>query len=161
MTKHLLLSIAALLCAAQAWAGEATVTVAWVRATAPGQDSAAVSLHIRTEADARLVSASSPAAERVEIHIMKHENGMMTMRETESLALPAGQEVALESGSHLMLVGLKQPLKAGETVQLALTVQYADKRREVITVAAEVRALSASHDGQDMKDMHGKGHHGH
>ncbi len=155
MTKHILLGIAALLCTAQAWAGETVVTEASVRATAPGQDNAAVSLHIRAVADARLVAASSPAAERVEIHLMKHENGMMTMRAVESLALPAGQEVALESGTHLMLVGLKQPLKAGDSVQLALTVEYADKRREVIKTTATVHALS-SHD-----DMPGMEHHGH
>jgi copper(I)-binding protein len=140
------------LCAMYVMAGEAAVSAAWVRATAPGQESAAVSLHIRTGADARLVAASSPAAGRVEIHLMKHENGMMVMREAESLALPAGQDVAIEAGSHLMLVGLKQPLKAGDTVQLALTVEYADRRREVITVTAEVRPVSAGH------DMH---HHGH
>ena len=118
MIKRLLLTGAALLCAAQAWAGEAAVTGAWARATPPGQDSAAVSLRISVHQDARLVAVSSPAADRVEIHIMKHENGMMMMRQVDDLALPANREVALGSGSHLMLVGLKQPLKAGERISL-------------------------------------------
>jgi copper(I)-binding protein len=153
MYKQIFLCAAALLCAASAWAGETTVTGASIRATAPGQDSAAVSLHLRAGSEARLVAASSPAADHVEIHLMTHENGMMTMRRTEYLALPAGQDVALESGSHLMLIGLKQPLKAGDSVQLALTVEYADKRREVISITAAVHPLSASHDMHDMHDM--------
>lgn len=154
MNKRILIGIAFLLGAASAFAGEATVTGAWVRATAPGQDSAAVSMNITAHKAARLVAASSPAAERVEIHIMKHENGMMMMREVDSLALPANQEVSLGSGSHLMLVGLKQPLKAGGSVRLALTVEYADKHREIITVNAEIRPLTAGNDMQDMGDMH-------
>ncbi len=131
-----------------------------MRATAPGQDSAAVSLLIRTQADARLVSVSSPAAERAEIHIMKHENGMMMMRQVEDMALPANQEVKFGSGSHLMLVGLKNPLKPGERIQLVLTLEYADKRRENITLSVEVRPLAAGHDMNNMTD-HDMGSHGH
>lgn len=158
MAKHILFSIAALFCAAQSWAGEAAVTSAWVRATAPGQDSAAVSMRISTRKDARLVGVSSPVAERVEIHIMKHENGMMMMREVEELALPANQEVVLGSGNHLMLVGLKKPLKAGGSISLTLTVEYADKHKEIITANAEIRPLVASHDMHSDHDMGGMSH---
>ncbi len=140
-------------CAAPAFASDATVSGAWVRATAPGQDSASVSMRITARKNAKLIAASSPAAAQVEIHLMKHEQGMMTMRKAESLELPAGQEVALESGSHLMLVGLKQPLKAGDKVRLDLTLEYAGKLQEVIPVTAEVRALTASHGMENMHDM--------
>lgn len=153
MTKYLLLSIAVLLCAPQAFAGEVTVSGAWVRATAPGQDSAAVSLIITSKNEARIIAVSSPAAGRVEIHTMKHEDGMMTMREVEVLALPAKQEVALGSGSHLMLVGLKRPLQAGDNVPLNLTVKFADKHKEIIKVNAEVRSLTAGHKMHDMSGM--------
>lgn len=158
MTKNILLSIAALLCAAQAWAGETAVTGAWVRATAEGQDSAAVSLHISSHKAARLVAASSPAAEKVEIHLMQHENGMMMMREVDALDLAANEEIVLGSGSHLMLVGLKQPLKAGGKLALALTVEYADQRREIVKVNAEIRPLTAGHEMHDMHDMGGHAH---
>jgi len=141
------------LCATRVIAGEPTVTEAWAKATAPGQDSASVYLHISVRKDARLVGVSSPAAEHAEIHVMKHENGMMTMRQVEDLALPANKEVALGSTSHLMLVGLKQPLKPGDRVQLALTVEYADKHRETITVSAEVRPSASGHDMLDMHDI--------
>ncbi len=155
MKKTILAGIALVFCAARAFAGELAATDASVRAAAPGVDTAAVSMHLIAREDARLVAASSPAAQRVEIHVMKHENGMMMMREAEELALPANQEVMLGSGSHLMLVGLKQPLKTGGSVPLTLTVEYADKRRETVTVNAEVRPLAAGHDMHEMHDMGG------
>ncbi len=157
MIKRLLAGAAIAVCATQAWAGEVTVTGASVRATAPGQDSAAVSLRIIARKDARLVAVSSPAAERVDIHIMTHENGMMTMREVEELALPANREVTLGAGSHLMLVGLKQPPKAGARVPLTLTVEYAGKQRETVSTQAEVRPISPGHGMHDEHDMHDMG----
>jgi len=101
-------------------------------------------------------------ADRAEIHVMKHENGMMMMRQVEDLALPANKEVVLGSGSHLMLIGLKKPLKPGDRIPLVLTVEYADKHRESTTVSAEVRPLVSGHDEHDMPDMggHDMGSHG-
>lgn len=155
MIKRAVLGIAVLFWAVGSWAADVAVSGASVRATVPGQDSAAVSVLIVSQKDARLVAVSSPAAARGEIHIMKHENGMMTMQEVDSLALPAKQEVRLGHGSHIMLVGLKQPLKAGSSVPLTLTVEYADKRRETIEVKAEVTPVTADH--HDMHDMHDMG----
>jgi len=158
-----ILAIMALaLCATRVMAGEPTVTGAWAKATAPGQDSASVYLHINVRKDARLVAVGSPVADRAEIHVMKHENGMMMMRQVEDLALPANKEVVLGSGSHLMLIGLKKPLKPGDRIPLVLTVEYADKHRESTTVSAEVRPLVSGHDEHDMPDMggHDMGSHG-
>ena len=71
----------------------------------------------------RLVTVSSPDANIVQIHQSRIESGMMMMGELrEGLPLPAGQTVALEpGGNHLMLMGVKEPLVAGDTVTLALT----------------------------------------
>lgn len=149
--------------AVQAAAAEVKITAATVKATAPGQDSAAVALHIRARQDAKLAGASSPVAARVEIHVMGHENGMMMMREVDSLALPANEVVELGVGNHLMLVGLKRPLKAGESVPLSLTVEFSDKHKETIKVVAKV--VPVAHDGgmpgmegHDMKDMGAPSH---
>ncbi len=173
MTIRAWAAVALMVVAAQAAAAELPVQVtgASVRATAPGQDTAAVALHLKASEDAKLVAASSPAAQRVEIHIMRHANGMMEMRAVDSLALPANQEVVLGAGSHLMLTGLKRPLKAGEQVRLALTVEFADKRRVVVQVEAPVRPLGHSGDanmpgmpahemqGDEMHDHGMQGHH--
>lgn len=73
----------------------------------------------------RLVSASSPDAGRVQIHESRIESGMMMMHELrEGLPLPAGEAVALApGGNHLMLLGVKEPLVAGDTVALTLTFE--------------------------------------
>ena len=147
MNKFLWAGLAACLFVSQAIAGEVTVSEAWARATAPGQDSAAVSLHITSNKDASIVAVSSAASASAEIHSMVHENGMMKMRALDALPLKAKQEVALgDDGNHLMLIGLKKPLVAGDSVALTVTVQFADKRKETVEVKAEVKPLTASHD---------------
>ena len=146
MTKYLFVVWAFLIVSTQAVAGEVLVHGAWVRATAAGQDSAAVALHITSQQDANIVEVRSPIASRVEMHSMTHENGMMKMREMESFELKARQEVALGSnGNHLMLVGIKKPLLAGENVKLLLTLQFRDKHTEKVEVNAEVIPLTENH----------------
>ncbi len=152
-------AVAALLFAACASAGEVSANDAWVRAPAPGQDNAAAYLHVTVRENARLVAVTSTIAGHVEIHAMKHENGMMMMREVGSLALPAKQAVALSpGGAHLMLIGLKRPIRAGDSVLLKLTVEFSEKRRKIVEIRAEVRPFSAS---DDMQEMDGMSHHEH
>ncbi len=146
MVKPGWIGFAVLLYAAQSMAGEVAMSDAWSRATAPGQDSAAVGLHITSQKDARIIAVSSPAAASAEIHSMTHENGMMKMRQLESLPLPSKQEVVLGAGGdHLMLLGLKKPLVAGDTVPLTLTLQFADKSTEQVTLKATVQPLTHEH----------------
>ena len=142
--------IGALLFTAQATAGEVTVSDAWARATAPGQDSGVVFMHITSRKKANIIAVSSSVAGSADIHSMAHENGVMKMRVMETLPLPAMRKVVLASGGdHLMLNDLKQPLQAGGNVTITLTVQYADKRTERIKVKAEIRSLTDSHDMHD------------
>jgi periplasmic copper chaperone A len=132
-----------------------TVSNAWSRATAPGQSSGGVWFSISSKEDAKLIAASCPLAGTTELHTMSHEQGMMKMHAVESIALPAGKTVDLAPGSyHVMLADLKQPLKAGDSVPLKLTVEFADKHKEIIRIKAKVRPLTARNDMQD-KDMHG------
>ena len=120
-----------------------TVTHAWVRATAPGQRVAGAYLEISSAAPSKLVAASSPVAGSAEIHSMRLENGVMEMRQLESLELPAKQTVKLEPGGlHLMLLDLKKPLKRGDKVPLRLTLQRTDRSKTVLEVQAEVRSVA-------------------
>jgi copper(I)-binding protein len=106
---------------------------AWARATAPGQDVGAAYLMIVSKKDTNLVKIDTDAAEHTQIHSMTMNNGVMKMRELESLAIPAGKMVNLAPGGmHLMLMGLKKPLKAGE--QLALTLQFKDHAGKLSSV---------------------------
>lgn len=74
-------------------------------------------------ADDRLVGVSSPVADRVEVHTMSMDGDVMRMRAVPALVIPAGGHVDLAPGDgyHLMLIGLKRPLKVGDRVPLTLT----------------------------------------
>jgi hypothetical protein len=101
----------------------------WARSTVPGQSAGGAFFKVENggkTAD-RLLGASSPAADHVELHSMSMDNAnVMRMRELNAVEVPAGQSVAFEPGQlHLMLMGLKQPLKAGTTVPLTLKFEKA------------------------------------
>jgi hypothetical protein len=137
-------------------AGDIEVSGAWTRATAPGQDQAGVDLSITSKQKAALVGASTPAAKTVELHSMTSENGMMTMREVKTIELPAGKTVSLgKSGYHLMLNGLKSPLKEGATLPLTLNIKVANKPVSKVKTEVEVRSLTATRPASDGDDhMH-------
>jgi periplasmic copper chaperone A len=109
------------------------------RATPPGAKTGAVYLTIDNAANQsdRLVRASTPVAGGVALHQMAVEGGMMKMRAIPSLEIMPGAKVELKpDGHHLMLVDLKQPLKAGETFPLMLTFERAGTIRTIVTVEA-------------------------
>lgn len=138
--------------AAPAAAADAvTVRGAWARATVPGQAVGAAYMELRSAAGAVVTAASSPAAQKTELHTMGIDQGVMRMRPVERIAVPAGGSVKLAPGGlHVMLVGLKQPLQAGQKVPLTLTVQDAAGQSSQVEVSAEVRRLepaAAAHTG--------------
>lgn len=113
---------------------------AWVRSTVAPQKTTGAFMQLTSAKPVKVVAASSPLAAVVEIHEMKMEDGVMKMRAVDALPLPAGQPVALKPGSyHVMLMGLKAPIKAGETVPLTLTVEGEDKQRSNVEIKAEAR----------------------
>ncbi len=152
--------LAALLLSASVFAGDIKVENAWARATAPGQDSAGVDLTITSKQDAALVGASSTACKAIELHsmMMAHDSGMMKMREVPAIELPAGKRVNLgEGGYHLMLTGLKSPLKAGESVPLTLDIKVSN-RMVKIEANAEVRPLTATKPAMEEEQEHSGGY---
>lgn len=96
------------------------VEQAYVRGLPPGQTvtAAFMTLHNRSAAPLRILSAETPAAERVEFHIHSHEDGMMKMRPVAELTVPANDSLELVPGRlHLMLLDLTGPLAAGDQVR--------------------------------------------
>ena len=88
----------------------------WVRGTVAQQTATGMFAQITSATGGRLVSVSSPLAGVVEIHEMSMDGNVMKMRAVPALELPAGKTVELKPGGyHVMLMDLKQPLKAGET----------------------------------------------
>ena len=118
----------------------------WARATPPTAPSGGGFLTVTntgTTAD-RLVSVTSPAAAQVQVHEMKMDGTIMRMRELENgLEIPPGATVALAPGGfHLMMMGLKAPLKEATRVPVTLVFEKAGK----IDVELQVMALGAAPD---------------
>ena len=121
---------------------QVAVTDAWVRGTVAGQMSTGAFMRLTSPADITLVGVASAAAKVVEIHEMKLEGGMMKMSALTRLPLAAGKVVELKPGGyHVMLMGLAQPLKEGDTVPLSLTFEDKAGTKQMIVVKAPVRAL--------------------
>ena len=100
------------------------VEQAWVRPTVPGQQGTGGYMKLTAREGRRLVGAMSPVAGVAEVHEMKMDGNVMTMRAAGAIDLPAGRTVELKPGGlHLMLMDLKQPLAAGTSVPLTLVLK--------------------------------------
>jgi periplasmic copper chaperone A len=119
-----------------------TVIAPWSRATPGASKNGAVFLEIKSAADEadKLLSAGGAVAENIEIHNHINDNGIMQMRRVDFIDIVEGGSTKLVPGGyHIMLLGLKQPLKAGETFKLKLTFEKAG----AIEVDVAVRANNA------------------
>jgi hypothetical protein len=142
--RHAVLAAAALLALAvasphvHAQAPAVEVSEAWARATTSSARVGGVFLTMKaTGATDRVVSASSPVAEKVELHETIRDGDVMRMREVPALMVPAGEAVVLKPGSyHIMLIGLKRPLNRGETFPVTITFEKAPAVTATVTVQA-------------------------
>src|SRR5512139_4214026 len=106
----------------------------------PGQKVSAAYLQIQSDADARLVGASSTVVPRVEVHEMKMDGDVMRMREVKAIDLPQGKTVSLQPGGyHIMLMNLQKPIAAGDVIPLSLVIESGGKR-QTVEVKVEARA---------------------
>lgn len=120
----------------------------WVRATVPQQTATGAFMQLTAPQAARLVEARSPVAAQAEIHEMKMEGNVMRMRAMPALELAAGRPVELKPGGwHIMLTGLKAPVKVGDAVPLTLVFEDAERRRQTVEVSAPVRPLGTAGGG--------------
>ena len=108
--------------AQEAKVGSIKIENAYTRATVPGQQVAGGFMKIENKGIAdQLLSASSPAAGEVQLHEMAMEGSVMKMRQVKDIPVPAGGSVELKPGGlHLMLMNIKAPLAAGESVPVKL-----------------------------------------
>lgn len=124
----------------------------WARATPGGATTGAAYMTISNKSGVadRLTGASSDVATTLQIHEMKVVNGIMRMREVPGgLRIPANGSVVLKPGSyHVMLIGLKNPLKAGDSFPLTLNFEKAGN----VAVTVAVQAMGAK-SGDDMSGM--------
>jgi copper(I)-binding protein len=135
---------AAAIAAAPLAAAQVTVLEPWVRGTVEGQTATAAYMTLKSVAAVRLVEVTSSLAARCSLHEMTMSGNVMRMRTLDVLPIPAGGTVALREGhDHLMLEGLKRPLRKGDRVPLTLTFVDAKGERQAVDVQALVRPLGA------------------
>ena len=127
--------------AAKPQAAGVSVTRVWARATSASQKNGAAYFTIANPgADDTLTGAATPVADMAELHRTSAVNGVMQMRPVASVKVPHGQLVTFGPGGlHVMLMGLKQPLKQGDSFPLTLTFAKAGD----VTVNAVVQSAGA------------------
>lgn len=139
------------------------VSLAQARASMGKMPNSAAFLQIENQgkADDALLSASSPAAERIEIHSMSMEGDVMKMRSVDSVTIKAGEKITMQPGQgyHLMLMGLKKPLKSGEKIPVTLTFRDAGKMKISVDVAD--MKMPSKHGGEHGADKGGDMHEHH
>ena len=134
----LVVGSAAVGCSSNGAGADVTITDAWARPSSAMASAGAAYMTIRNNGTATdaLVGASSPAATTAEVHetvVMgspapgaSGDGGMMGMQPVKRLEIPGDGSVELKPGSyHIMLIGLKQDLKAGATIEITLTFEKA------------------------------------
>jgi copper(I)-binding protein len=124
-------------------AGSLVIEHAHARATVGSMPNSAAFLQVsnKGKSDDALISASTTIADRVELHTMSMEGDVMKMRTVESVELKAETSLAMKPGQgpHIMLFGLKKPLKAGEKFPMTLTFRKAG----AVNVSVEVMDFAA------------------
>jgi len=149
MFRNLLLIIIFAL-SGNAWAEtkdvkDVVVKDAWVTETAPGQTQASVQMEVTcVNSIGKLVAVDSPLADSVELQRMRPSHGRMAVETLSAVSMRHNRPMSF--GPHtvsIVLLGLKQPLKAGDVVPVKVTVNTGGKKVEV-DVKAKVKARETS-----------------
>jgi periplasmic copper chaperone A len=120
---------------ALAQTGQIEVNNGWARATPGKAENGAAYVTIASPTADRLVSVSTPLAKQAELHTMEMKGMVMQMRPVAGIDISAGQPVSLKpGGEHIMLLGLTQPLREGQTFPLTLTFEKAGSQAVTVTV---------------------------
>jgi periplasmic copper chaperone A len=122
--------------AASAQTGGLRVENAWARATPGKSQIGAAYVTIQSPTPDRLVVASTRVAKEAQLHTMEMSGMVMKMRPISDVDIPADKPVTLgPGGMHIMLMGLKEPLKAGQS--FPLTLNFAKAGTRTVDVAVE------------------------
>lgn len=111
--------------------GNITISSNWIRATPPAARVGGGFLVVTNSADTddTLIGVEFSGAKKSEIHQMKMNDGIMTMRPlAEGIVVPAGGKIELKPGGyHLMFMGISEQLTDGQTFPVTLTFANAGK----------------------------------
>jgi periplasmic copper chaperone A len=164
MKKYIATGLASIAFAAFAQAHPLHVDEAWIRPAVAGQQGTGGFMLLKSKQGVTITGVSVPLDVGVaELHEMKMDGDVMRMKAIDTLAVPAGQTVALKPGGyHLMLVGLKAPLPSGS--QVPVTFRFKDAQGTAgqvkldvpvaVTAPSKPVAPSAASEGAAHKHAH-------
>lgn len=154
MKTRVATAVVAALASGAVGAADVHVEEAWARASAgAARNGAAYVTLVNRGADAALIGVESPAAERAELHMHIMDGDMARMRPAGSVPLPEGARVTLAPGGlHIMLMGLRAPLREGSSFAMTLRFDDGDSRDIEVAVggvaaAAAPAVMDRDHDG--------------
>ena len=130
---------------------------AWSRPALQGRTGVVYLTVIDDGAADRLTSVASPVAAQATLHESVTENGVAKMRGVAALPVAQGKQLTLApNGYHIMLMGLKQPLKQGDTFPITLGFANAGQVTVTVTVQKAGGNMSMNHDAMGGMSMPGK-----
>jgi len=135
--------------------GDIHIMQPWSRPLPPVSANGAAYVTLMNMGDAadKLVSVSTPAAARAELHTHIMDGGVAKMRKVEAVEIPAGGQTVFEPGGlHIMLFGLTEPLVEGRSYPLTLGFERAGEVEvKVMIMEPEGGGSHMQHDHGDMK----------
>ena len=114
--------------------GELQVNDVWARPGLADGNSAVFFVIDNPVADDMLLSASSDVAEFVEMHKTTMQDDVMQMVRQMNVPVPVGETAFKPGDLHVMLIGLKNDLKAGDTFSVTLNFQTTGERTLTVMV---------------------------
>ncbi len=128
--------------ASSAWAddvrvGDISVIGPWARASAGPARTGAAYINIFNNGAQidRLINVVTPVARNASLHTHMMEGDIMKMRSLVDVDVSPGETTIMKPGGlHVMLMGLKSPLKEGNTFPLTLTFEKAGTIEVIVNV---------------------------
>ncbi|HQU07124.1 MAG TPA: copper chaperone PCu(A)C, partial [Ferrovaceae bacterium] len=130
--------------------GDIDIIKAYARETVTGQEVGAIYLVLKNNSskEIKFTGLSTPAASQAEIHVMMMNNNVSSMKHQAFMIISPNKELQMLPGkSHIMLLGLKQPLVKGHT--LPVTLHFASHH----DIKLNIPVLSIGEGMENMKDM--------
>lgn len=138
--------------------GDLEVGDPWARATPNMARTGAVYLMISNHGTERdmLVAVTTPVAKKAALHTHLMANNVMKMRHVEGVEVHPGEPAVFRPGGlHVMLIGLRKPLKEGDVFPMILTFRTAGQV-EVRVEVQKIGAMRPAGRGHD-RDTHKRG----
>jgi len=145
MRRAVVLIALAAACVAASRAGAVVVSVSnpWINSAAAGEASASAYMDLVSDVDLKLVGASSPWADKIEIRAVELKDGLPVERTLHTLDVPVNVKVRLApGGNYLALRTIKHAFGNGDYVPITLRFEDAKRTPHTVDVNLQARGIT-------------------